>query len=659
MPVTLVRHRYGVLFTFFVVSLFVFFLIRTALLVKSFALLDASMWSVLKIYAVGSIYDLALYSYFAIPFIVYLMLLPERIYLSRWHRYVAYLVFIGGIYGLLFTGVAEWLFWDEFGVRFNFISVDYLIYRREVTGNIYESYPLFQILFALLVASLALFLPVRRYVDAALQSPSSFRGRSGAGLLLLAVPLLSYLLVGQSLKEVSPNRYQTELAENGMYQFFNAFRANELDYKTFYINKDPAQMSAQLRQEVVSANSRFVNEDAFDLTRRVQSQGELKHLNVMLVVVESLSAEYLGVFGNNKGLSPHLDALSKEGLLFTNFYATGTRTVRGLEAISLSIPPTPGRSIVKRDDNKGMYSLGYVFKEQGYDTRFIYGGHGYFDNMNAFFAANGFDIVDRSDMAADEIHFANIWGVADEDLFARAIKEANSSYQKGKPFMSLIMTTSNHRPYTYPDGAIDIPSGSGRDGAVKYTDYAIGQLLEQSKKQPWFDDTLFVIVADHCAGSAGKTALPVDRYEIPLIMYAPKHLAAAQIDTLSSQIDLAPTILDMLGVDYTSRFFGKSILSMKPSDGRALIGNYQRLGLLKNDSLTILSPQLKAVMVQDPKGKAVVRPLAPADPRLDEAVAFYQGADYIYHRRLDRWLSPAEMATLDASNTPTRRQAAP
>ena len=163
-------------------------------------------------------------------------------------------------------------------------------------------------------------------------------------------------------------------------------------------------------------------------------------------------------------------------------------------------PPTPGQSILRRPGNEGLFTIGSIFQDAGFDTRFIYGGYGYFDNMNNFFGNNGFDITDKGgrfepgdhftgarNIIDDQyIHFANAWGICDEDLYDAVIRDADVRYAKQQPFFDFVMTTSNHRPYTYPDKKIDIPSGSGRDGAVKYTDFAIGEFLKKVSSKPWF-----------------------------------------------------------------------------------------------------------------------------------------------------------------------------
>ncbi|SFV52441.1 Sulfatase family protein [hydrothermal vent metagenome] len=304
----------------------------------------------------------------------------------------------------------------------------------------------------------------------------------------------------------------------------------------------------------------------------------------------------------------------------------------------MSVPPTAGRSIVKRPDNHNMFGIGWVFKERGYENKFIYAGHGYFDNMNEYFSNNGFTIVDRMSFEEEEISFANVWGVCDEDLFNKSIKEADISYANKKPFFSFIMTTSNHRPYTYPDGKIDIPSHTGRYGGVKYTDYAIDNFLKKASKRPWFDNTLFVFVADHNGGSAGKNELPLYRYKIPFIIYAPSLIKPQNITKVSSQIDLTPTLFSLLNWSYRSKFYGKDILSsdFKP---RALIGNYQKLGLYRENRLIILQPnagvkefEVEELNLKDNKYKEI----KPIQKDIDDTVSYYQSASYFYMNKLDR-----------------------
>lgn len=577
---------------------------------------------------VGAIYDAVVATFFAFALSLLRLLVPSRWLTSKVGNLSGFVILFAVMFGVLFVAVAEWLFWDEFSSRFNFIAVDYLVYRREVTDNINESYnlPLLisgGVIVAAAISLAAFFLHRRRPV------PHSIKHRFGLAAVGAVLSLAAASVSSDLSKSVSDNRYVQELAENGIYQFFHAFDASRLDFLTFYDTQEDTENNALLSREL------HTSVDHYNIGRAISNRGEEKHLNVMLVVVESLSAKYLGSYGNTEGLTPALDALADKSIVFDQLYATGTRTVRGLEAVSLSIPPTPGRSIIKREHNESLYNIGTEFNNRDYDVNFFYGGFGYFDNMNYFFGHNGFNIIDRTDFTNDEVHFANAWGVADEDLFAKVIKHANSDYQQQKHFFNLIMTTSNHRPYTYPDDRIDIPSGTGRSGAVKYTDYALNLFIEEAKKQPWFDDTVFIIIADHCAGVAGKTALPMNNYHIPLFVYAPKQFPPRHVDTLSSQIDLAPTLLGLLNFSYHSYFFGHDVLADNQLSGkrpqeRAFIANYQSMGLYKDKLLTVLEPKQTHYQIVDPLSKAAHTTPIRIPGLLRETIAWYQSADYIY-----------------------------
>jgi len=284
-----------------------------------------------------------------------------------------------------------------------------------------------------------------------------------------------------------------------------------------------------------------------------------------------------------------------------------------------------------------MFSVGQLFKERGYELKFIYGGYGYFDNMNNFFSRNGYEIVDRKELSKEEISFANIWGVCDQDIFNRTLKECDKSYAIGKPFLNHVMTTSNHRPYTYPEGVIDIPLQTSRAGGVKYCDFAIGEFIRKASLKPWFKNTLFVIVADHCAGSAGQTELPFIEYQIPFIIYNPGLVKPQQIGKLCSQIDVAPTLLGVMNWTYKSKFFGKDILKMTPEEECAFISNYQKLGYIKNDQLTILSPQQKVTNYKINAQTGEMKTDIIDKNMQNKAIIYYQSANYVHKEKLNKW----------------------
>jgi membrane-anchored protein YejM (alkaline phosphatase superfamily) len=453
----------------------------------------------------------------------------------------------------------------------------------------------------------------------------SFAGRSTRMALLALLSLQAYIGLDARYKDFSPHAPSVQLAGNGWFEFLHAFWHNEIDYPQFYRTLPPAQADAVLRREFGLADAGAPPTVVpLAIARHVQGRDAQKRLNVVLISVESLSADFLGSFGNDRNLTPRLDALARESLLFTRLYATGTRTVRGLEAISLSLPPTPGHSVVKRPNNDNLYTLGEVFAEKGYEPLYIYGGYSYFDNMKTFFAGNGYTVVDRAALPREDVHDENIWGVADEDLFTLALRQLDARHRAGRPFFAHIMTTSNHRPFSYPAGRIDLPAGS-REGAVKYTDWAIGNFIDRARETPWFDDTVFVILADHCASSRGRTELPIDRFHIPLLIYAPRHLAPARIEQLASQIDVGPTLLGLLNFNYTSRFFGQDILAEGQRHQRALLANYQTVGYLRDGVLVELRPKGRVRFVDAASG-AELPATAEHERLLAQAIAYYQSA---------------------------------
>lgn len=595
---------------------------------------DYNFINLLGMFGVGLFYDLVNALYFVFPLMLFGSITPGR-RAGKWGFKIAAnaLLFIL-VFLLLLNAVSEWIFWDEFNSRFNFIAVDYLVYTQEVIGNIRQSYPVEAIICTLVISAALLTLLASRLTNRFAFRVMRFGRRSAMLAVYFVLVAAAFALVDNKVRQFSGNIYVNELAGNGMYELFAAYRNNELDYNQFYLKSDERQASSTIRSLVETPESRFVDRKLFSIEREIVNPGRELHKNIVLISVESLSADFLGCFGNTQGITPFLDSLAARSLLFTNLYATGTRTVRGLEALSICTPPTPGQSIVRRPQNEDLFSMGSVLAGKGYQARFIYGGYGYFDNMGYFFGHNSYRVVDRTALSKKDIDYENIWGVADENLFELASREIGAATGSGKPVFAHIMTTSNHRPYTYPEGRIDIPSHTGREGAVKYTDFAIGQFIRHAQGQSWFRNTLFVIVADHCASSAGKTDLPVNRYKIPLLVYAPGFIRPGVMPRLMSQIDVGPTVLGLLNFSYRSKFFGYDIFKLQPGRERAFVSTYQSLGYIKNDSLIILKPQKVAATFTPDFKDGSARPTAPNKHLVEEAVAWYQAASFQFRNGL-------------------------
>ena len=583
------------------------------------------------IFAKGLWFDLAVASVLLAPVFLYEALLPNRWRASRLHRALRLFWLWLSVSLLLFGAVAEITFWLEFSTRFNFIAVDYLIYTQEVIGNIRQSYPVGWIFAAIGVLAALLVLAVQKWIRHADSARLTRGQRYGLAIAAVIVPTLAMLSANIDQMEGQSNNFAAELSGNGLFTFSAAMRRNALDYDKFYRTIPQATANATLRSLGVERKllSEALKPDIDDPAND-EIPFSKRPRNVILISVESLSAEFVGAYGSSKGLTPNLDALARDGMKFERVFATGTRTVRGLEALSLGTPPIPGQSIVRRPDNDHLATIGEILEHQGFSTFFFYGGYGYFDNMNAYFGANDYRIVDRTDFPKETVMFENVWGVADEALYDNVLRIFDGKSALDKPFFAHIMTTTNHRPYTYPNGRIDIPSPGGRDGAVKYTDYAIGKFIRDAKSKPWFKDTLFVIVADHCASVSGKTKLPVNNYHIPLLFYAPEILKPASFAPLVSQMDIAPTLIEVLGKNGDDHFFGRSFFEKGAMSERAFISNYQELGYLKNGILTVLLPKQRVESFRVDPVTYASTPTAIDPQLLTEAIAYYQTASLAF-----------------------------
>ena len=592
--------------------------------------LELTMLRFIGIIFIGFFYDLVVCSFFAIPVALYCWLMKDSWYQKKWQRIPLFLLFFIITLILVINVGGEIIFWDEFSVRYNFIAVDYLIYTTEVLGNIWESYNIPLITAAVIVVVAAILFLVRKKLTASQEVSMRFSKRSIFFLAFMLIPLAGYFLVNNRFKNSSSNNYINELGGNGIYEFGSAFWNNEIEYNKFYATRNDTASFKILRNMLQAPNATFSN-DPLSIEREIKNDSPEHRWNVVLISVESLSGDYLKRFGNKENITPYLDSLIPYGLWFDQFYASGTRTVRGLEALSLAIPPTPGQSIVRRPDNDDMFTMGSVLKAKGYECNYIYGGNSFFDNMGNFFSNSSYTVLDKRDIPDSLVHLTTAWGVDDEAAFDFTLQQCDKSFSAHKPFFNHIMTVSNHRPYIYPEGRIDIPPSSQTiAGAVKYTDYAINKFIKDAQQKPWFNNTLFVIVADHCAKSAGKTDLPVNRYHIPCIIYAPQLIKPAIEERLVSQIDLAPTILGLMNLNYTSRFFGYDMYNMTAGNERAFISTYQDMGYIKDGKMVILSPQQKIKMFKPDFLTGGNSLIATSDTLVNEAIAWYQGASFLY-----------------------------
>jgi phosphoglycerol transferase MdoB-like AlkP superfamily enzyme len=570
--------------------------------------------------------------YLFAPLVLYLFLLPDRWHRSRLNRGLLMAGTALTIGGLLYLAVAENYFFEEFDARFNLVAFDYLVYPAEVFIDIWEAYPVLQVLLASLVLALGMTWLLRDRLFAGLDTQSSLRARLPVLAVHAAVLAAAVAWYPTNALSWSSNRVENELLQNGHSSFFRAAATSEIDYHAYYPTRDSGQNLALLTHWLGAGGGEFTRLADGRLSRRFPARPDgLGRLNVVLIASESFGAEFSKLHGSERDLTPNFDAYAQRSIWFANTYASGTRTVRGLEALTASFPPIPTVSIVRRPGNEGIATWGKVMNELGYRTSFLYGGYGYFDNMNAFFAGNGFQVLDRNDIAS--VRFENIWGVSDEDLFDLALEHFSSQHATGQPFFGVVMTTSNHKPFTFRPGleSHGIPAqGGGRKAGVKYADYALGYFLREAEKQPWFDDTVFVFVADHGARVYGKADIPLHSYEIPMMIYAPQHVAPQRVDTLMTQIDVAPTVLGLLGLPYEAPFFGQDVLHSPPDSRVALFSHDHDVAIYHDGRIAVLGLGGTVHDYLYDRSHERFTPVAP-DPELDAlGIAYFQTAAELF-----------------------------
>lgn len=548
-----------------------------------------------------------------------------------WRRATIYVAWFLYVYILLFNAAGEWFFWEEFCVRYNFIAVDYLVYTYEVVGNIMESYAIVPLMISVAVVTAALiWWRMRRYrlkVEGLYTLPVFVR-QTGIGLGACVASLLFLSYVSPCLE--GENLSATQIQQNGPWDFVQAFRTNKLDYDQFYTMLPEAECR-QMYSELCGGDDRLTTDSIAPQWQALLSI-PAEPVNVVLITVESLSASFFTAYGNTQHITPCLDTLMERSMVLDSLYAVGNRTVRGLEALSLCLPPSAGESIIKRADyvREGQ-TVGHLLSRRGYQVQFLYGGDSYFDNMGDYFGKNGYTVIDRSQIAERDVTFANIWGVCDEDLYRKALSVFDANERQGKPFFSQLMTVSNHRPYTFPEGRITYEGDlQSREGAVKYTDYAIGQFLKEAASHKWFANTIFVVIADHCAASAGKVSIPIDKYHVPCIIYAPGMIEPCRVGKVCSQVDIISTLLAMLHIQEPNTFTGRNILA-DTFCPRAFMATYQDLGYMENGILTVLSPTRKVkqfAVRRQADGTHIEEPVQQVDETyVSRAAAYYQFAN--------------------------------
>ena len=491
-------------------------------------------------------------------------------------------------------------FVDQFDSRPNILFFEYLNHPQEVAATLWAAYKL-PILFAVLFVSAITWVNARQI--------SRLVGRvkpTGFAPAILVTPLLLIVCFGlirsttdhrpvnPSTVALSNDPLVNELALSSTYTALYALyeTRHEPEGGFRYADIDDRDVLALVQESMIIDPLDFTSSELPTLHRQSSSVATGKRKNLVIILEESLGAEFVGALGG-LDLTPNLDALSSEGIWLTNLYATGIRSVRGIEAVVSGFTPTPARSVVKLGKSqRDFFTLAELLKKSGYDTSFVYGGESQFDNMRRFFMNNGFDrVIDKADY--EDPVFAGSWGVSDEDLFDRAHEEFSATHDR--PFFSLIFTSSNHTPFEFPDGRIELYDLEKRtvNNAVKYADYALGRFIRTAQKSDYWDDTVFLIVADHNSRVYGAEVVPVDRFHIPGLILGGS-IAPSVFNPVASQIDLGPTLLSLGGVSCEHPMIGHDLTrpEMQDAGGRAIMQFYATQAYMEGDQVVVLQRDL-------------------------------------------------------------------
>ncbi|MDK2972465.1 MAG: hypothetical protein PWP23_2220 [Candidatus Sumerlaeota bacterium] len=605
-----------------------------------------------RAFLIGTRMDIVAASLLLAPLIFVFFLLPPGAFdIDVLHNAaLAYLAVM--FFALYLAAGGEYFYFEEYGAKFNHIFLEYARPSREVLGMIWKDYPVVPTFLGVGTLTGGTLLAIDPLLDAAAREEMSYLATLACFPVFLAAAFfgirgLKGRPIGINAYEFTNSQLVNQLAANGIFQVirivYDERRHGGKVGKIF--GKAPGDAAARVRERVATPGVEFVSGGVNPLDRVVTTPAALRRPNVVIVLMESHAASYIGALGSTKGVTPYFDALAKEGLLFTRMYANGDRTARGIEAVLSSFPPLPGMSTLKRAGAHGrMFTVASGLKREGYQTRFYYGGDAAYDNVRGFVLSCGFDSVcEQRDIANPS--FQTSWGVCDEDLYDRLLADL-AAQPADAASLSFFLTISNHRPYTWPEGKIDpVHPTEKLASTFQYADYAMGQFIEKARKTAAWENTVFVFVADHGMCIHGQSLVPVERFHIPCLILAPgiEAVAGRRVETLCSQTDVLPTLLGLLGGERRHCSFGRDLLHLPAERGSALMHYYGSYAFVRDGKVLILAPEHRprtfAYLGDVPSG-GVGKTELPTDPdMLAEALSVLAMGESLYRAGTYRYES--------------------
>lgn len=608
-----------------------------------------------RLFLTGLRFDLLLICYAMAPAWLAACLLPLP--QGRWIRPALHGYFVVMLGIMTFLEIAAWPSLREFGSRPEALFLEFLKYGHEVFAMITAGF-LGEALFALAAIAGMAYLAHRQFQRVRTRPWPVWWLRllllpiGAAPIFLGARSSLGHRPANLSTASFSQNHFHNELALNSTYTLLYAVyrRTHENDPTLDYGTLPPERIFALTEAQRPTPPGGYLplpdgrRSTLHEQTPAVTREGPPP--NVVVILLESFGAEYVSRYSPG-GLTPNFDRLAQEGITFDRMFATGTRTSRGIEATIAGFMPTPARAVLKLGlAQRNFYTAAEMFRRAGYSTHFVYGGEANFDEMKSFFVGNGVEQIWDQTVVQKPGHAVGVWGIHDEDLFL----EGHSIFERqgDKPFFAVMLSTSNHTPFDYPRGKIepnpDFPEDSP-ENAIKFADHALGKFFEKAKASPYFQNTLFLVVADHGTRVSGDQLIPIFKFHIPATIVGPPRLVQPRtIDTLASQVDLMPTLLGLTGRSWTHPMMGRDLLAPATEpfsrEGRALLQYETHFGYWKGNDLLILRPNLPAAQFtvkttsQTGRDRFQMEP-KPTDPALaEEALAHSLLPSLLYRERL-------------------------
>lgn len=569
--------------------------------------------------------------FLVVPVLVYSLVPGPQTLLSSFLK--AYFLVLAMV--VVFIEMATVPFFAEYDCRPNEVFIDYWRYPAEVLPTVWDTHKWTLLMSVFLMA--AMVWAFRKWSPLfllTLPKPGVLArgGRALLGLVILFLGIRSsfgHRPANLADAAFSNSHLINEITKNSLYNLgFTIYSRMKysMDIK-LYGEMDPQVAIQRVRSRLQLQES----EGNLPFERMSPSHFPSDHpKNLVIILEESLGAQFVEAFGGEPGLAPRFSALAEEGLAFENLYGTGTRSVRGMEAVAAGFLPVPGESVVKRDKaQQGFFTLASLLRPLGYRTSFIYGGEARFDNMGRWYRGNGFDsVIDEKDY--ENPIFRGIWGVCDEDLFNKAHDYFEQTHREGKPFFSLVFTTSFHSPFEFPAGRVpETIDGSNLKGAVAYADYALGHFFDLAKTSDYFQDTVFLVIADHDVRVFGCELVPIDHFKLPGVILG-AGVPKERISELVSQTDAVATALDFLGMPLRHPILGRSVFAVR--NQFAFLQYHDNYALLTPESAAIVQPrQVPRTFKRTPAG--LVPSAADADLEKD-LLALIHTASYLYENKL-------------------------